>query len=204
MKLYFSPGACSLAPHILLYEAALAHTLVKVDTSTHRTEQGIDFYTVNPKGYVPVLELDDGQRLCEGPIIAQFIADHARRSDLMPAAGSMERYRAMEWQNYITSELHKSFSPLFNPALDAQAKAVFVAVLAKKFKWISGQLRDKPYLLGDTFTAADAYLFTVAGWAEHVSLDLSDFEHLQAFLKRVAARPAVQEAMRAESLHGTY
>lgn len=203
MKLYFSPGACSLAPHILLCEAALTHTLVKVDTSTHRTEGGIDFYTINSKGYVPVLELDDGQRLCEGPIIAQFIADHARRDDLMPAAGSMARYRVMEWQNYITSELHKSFSPLFNPALDAQAKAVFVAILGKKFSWVSDQLRGKPYLLGDTFSAADAYLFTVAGWAKYVGLDLSDFEPLQAFLKRVAARPAVQQAMQAERLHGT-
>ncbi len=201
MKLYFSPGACSLAPHILLCEAALAHTLVRVDTGTHRTEDGIDFYTINPKGYVPVLELDDGQRLCEGPVIAQFIADGAGRDDLMPAAGSMARYRVMEWQNYITSELHKSFSPLFNPALDAQAKAVFVAILGKKFGWVSGQLQGKAYLLGDAFSAADAYLFTVAGWAKFVGLDLSGFAPLQAFLERVAARPAVQQALHAESVH---
>ena len=200
MKLYYSPGACSLAPHIVLCEAKLPHTLIKVDTSTHLTENGIDFYTINPKGYVPVLELDDGQRLSEGPIIAQFIADHTHREDLMPVAGSMARYRVMEWQSYITSELHKSFSPLFNRALDAPAKAVFGAILSKKFGWVSGQLRGKSYLTGESFTAADAYLFTVAGWAKYVSLDLSDLEHLQAFLKRVASRAAVQEAMKAERL----
>lgn len=199
MKLYFSPGACSLAPHILLCETNIPHTLIKVDTS-HRTEDGIDFYTINPKGYVPVLELDDGQRITEGPIIAQFIADQANRQDLMPAAGSMARYRVMEWQSYITSELHKSFSPLFNPALDAAAKAVFAAILSKKLGWVSSQLRGKPYLTGESFTAADAYLFTVAGWAKHVGLDLSDFEHLQAFLQRVGSRPAVQAAMKAEGL----
>jgi glutathione S-transferase len=199
MKLYFSPGACSLAPHILLCETNIPHTLIKVDTS-HRTEDGIDFYTINPKGYVPVLELDDGQRITEGPIIAQFIADQANRQDLMPAAGSMARYRVMEWQSYITSELHKAFSPLFNPALDAAAKAVFAAILGKKFGWVSSQLRGKPYLTGESFTAADAYLFTVAGWAKHVGLDLSDFEHLQAFHQRVGSRPAVQAAMKAEGL----
>ena len=199
MRLYFSPGACSLAPHILLRETNIPHTLIKVDTS-HRTEDGIDFYTINPKGYVPVLELDDGQRITEGPIIAQFIADQANRQDLMPAAGSMARYRVMEWQSYITSELHKSFSPLFNPALDAAAKAVFAAILSKKLGWVSSQLRGKPYLTGESFTAADAYLFTVAGWAKHVGLDLSDFDHLQAFHQRVGSRPAVQAAMKAEGL----
>lgn len=200
MKLYYSPGACSLAPHILLCEAELPHALVKVDTASHRTEDGIDFYTINPKGYVPVLELDNGERLTEGPVIAQLIADRAGREDLMPTAGSMARYRVMEWQSYITSELHKSFSPLFNPALDAAAKAVFGAALVKKFAWVSGKLRGQHYLTGSSFSAADAYLFTVAGWAKHVGLDLSDFEHLQRFLARVAARPAVQAAMKAEGL----
>lgn len=200
MKLYYSPGACSLAPHILLCEAKLPHTLIKVDTGTHLTADGTDFYTINPKGHVPVLERDDGQRLSEGPVIAQFIADHAARDDLMPAAGSLARYRVMEWQNYITSELHKSFSPLFNPALDASAKAVFLAILGKKFGWVADQLRGKSYLTGANFTAADAYLFVVAGWAGHVGLDLSALEPVQAFLQRVAARPAVQEAMAAEGL----
>ena len=202
MKLYYSPGVCSLAPHIMLCEAKVPHTLIKVDTGTHLTEDGTDFYTINPKGYVPVLELDGGQRLSEGPIIAQFIADHAQREDLMPAAASMARYQVMEWQNYITSELHKSFGPLFNPAFDAPAKAIFIAILRKKFSWVSDQLSGKSYLTGDSFTAADAYLFTVAGWAKYVSLDLSDFEQLQAFVKRVASRPAVQEAMKAEGLLG--
>lgn len=198
MKLYYSPGTCSLAPQILLREANLPYTLVKVDTGTHLTEDGTDFYTINPKGYVPVLELDDGERLSEGPVIAQFIADHSHREDLMPAAGSMARYRVMEWQNYITSELHKSFTPLFNPALDAAAKAVIAASLSKKFSWVSAQLRGKAYLTGENFTAADAYLFTVSGWAKYVNVDLSDFQHLQTFLKLVASRPAVQEAMKAQ------
>lgn len=200
MKLYYSPGACSLAPHILLRETSLPHTLVAVDIAARRTQDGTDFAAISPKGYVPLLELADGQRLTEGPVIAQFIADHAGRADLMPAAGSMARYRVMEWQSYITSELHKSFSPLFNAALDAPAKAVFSALLLKKFAWVSGQLRGRAYLTGDTFTAADAYLFTVAGWGKHVGLDLSDFQHLQAFLKLVASRPAVQAALRAEGL----
>lgn len=204
MKLYYSPGACSLAPHILLCEAGLTHTLVRVDLSTHLTEDGADFHAINPKGYVPVLELDDGAHLSEGPVIVQFIADHAGREDLLPAAGSMARYRVSEWQNYITSELHKSFSPLFNPALDACAKAVFAALLSKKFRHVSGHLRGKAYLTGDSFTVADAYLFTVAGWAGHVGLDLSDFGHLQVFLTRVAARPAVQAALQAERSHGAH
>lgn len=200
MKLYFSPGVCSLAPHILLRETQLPFELERVDIGKHTAQQGADYYEINPKGQVPLLELDDGQCLSEGPIIAQYIADKAGRTDLMPAFGSMERYRVMEWQNYVTSELHKSFSPLFNTAIDQPAKAVFAAALRKKFGWVSNQLRDRQYLTGDTFTAADAYLFTVAGWAKHVGLDLSDFEHLQSFLQRVAARPAVREAMKAEGL----
>lgn len=200
MKLYFSPGACSLAPHIVLREAGVPFSLVKVDTGTHKTEHGVDYYTINPKGYVPLLELDDGQRLSEGPVIAQYVSDQANRRDLMPESGTMARYRVMEWQSYITSELHKSFSPLFNPAFDSTAKSIFADGLRKKFGWVSDQLRGKQYLTGDTFTAADAYLFTVAGWAKYVGLDLSHCDHLQAFLKRVADRPAVREAMKAEGL----
>ncbi|WEF31881.1 glutathione transferase GstA [Pseudoduganella chitinolytica] len=200
MKLYYSPGACSLVPHILLRETALPHTLIKVDTGKHVTEQGVDYRGINPKGYVPVLELEDGVRLTEGPVIAQFIADRARREDLMPAAGSMARYRVMEWQNYITSELHKSFSPLFNRALDAAAKEVFLAILHKKFAWVSEQLAAQPYLTGTGFTAADAYLFTVAGWAKLVGLELAGLAPLQAFLQRVAARDAVRQALVAEGL----
>lgn len=200
MKLYFSPGACSLAPHILLREARLPFALERVDIGTHKTEHGVDYYTINPMGQVPLLELEDGQHLSQGPVIAQYICDRAGRDDLMPSAGTMARYRVMEWQNYITSELHKSFSPLFNAAFDSAVKKVFADGLRKKFGWVSDQLRGKQYLSGDNFTAADAYLFTVAGWSKYVGLDLSDYEYLQTFLKRVAQRPAVSEAMKAEGL----
>jgi glutathione S-transferase len=200
MKLYFSPGACSLAPHIVLREANLAFTLEKVDTGKHLTASGDDFYAINPKGQVPLLALDEGGVLSEGPVIAQYIADRAANTSLMPPAGSVARYRVMEWQNYITSELHKSFTPLFNPMLDAKSKGILSALLRKKYQWVDAQLTGKQYLTGDTFTAADAYLFTVTGWAKHVALDLSDLAHLQKFLARTAARPAVQSAMKAEGL----
>lgn len=200
MKLFFAPGACSLAPHIVLKETQLSFKLEKVDTSTHKTEHGLDYYTINSKGAVPVLELDSGERLTEGPIVAQYIADKAGRSDLLPAPGSMGRYRVMEWQNYITSELHKTFTPLFNPELDSSAKKTLASVLRKKYEWVNAQLQAKDYLLGKSFTVADAYLFVVTGWAKHVSLDLADLKHLQGYLARVAARPAVREAMKAEGL----
>ena len=200
MKLYFSPGACSLAPHIVLRESGAAFTLEKVDTTTHVTASGADYYTINPKGQVPLLELDDGTRLSEGPVLAQFIADQAADKTLMPAAGSLARYRVMEWQNYVTSELHKSFTPLFNPEFGSAAKGLHARLLRKKYEWVDGQLAGTNYLTGDEFTAADAYLFTVTGWAKYVNLDLSDLAHLQRFLASVAARPAVREAMKAEGL----
>jgi glutathione S-transferase len=200
MKLYYAPAACSLAPHIVLREAGLAFTLEKVDTARHRTADGGDFYALNPKGQVPLLELSDGTRLTEGPVIAQFIADRAEASSLMPAAGTVERYRVMEWQNYITSELHKSFTPLFHNDVDATAKQALAAVLRKKLEWLDGQLEGRDYLTGDTFTAADAYLFVVLGWAAFVKLDIADLAHLQAFIARVAARPAVRDALQAEGL----
>jgi glutathione S-transferase len=200
MKLFFSPGACSLAPHIVLREAALPFTLERVDTARHVTEHGADYYGINPKGQVPLLELDDGQRLSEGPVIAQYVADRAAARTLMPEPGSLARYRVMEWQNYITSELHKAFSPLFDPAFDAAAKARHSALLRKKLEWVDSMLADSAFLTGDTFTAADAYLFTVVGWARHVALDLSGLRHLQRFMQQVAERPAVREAMRAEGL----
>ncbi len=200
MKLYFSPGACSLSPHIVLREAGLPFTLEKVDLTTHKTSQGVDYYTINPKGQVPVLELDNGDRLSEGPIVAQYVADTAKNADLMPLAGTHARYRVLEWQNYVTSELHKSFTPLFNPDVNAEAKGVLAKLLKKKYRWVATQLEGRQYLSGDTFTAADAYLFTVSGWAKHVNLDLSDLTGLQTYLSRVAARPAVKEAMRAEGL----
>ncbi len=202
MKLYYSPGACSLAPHIVLREAGLPFTLEKVDLAKHVLSAGGDYFSVNAKGQVPVLELDDGERLTEGPVIAQFIADQAGNTTLMPAAGSLARYRVMSWQNHITSELHKSFSPLFSPAFDANAKALIIQLLGKKYAWLDGQLAHTPFLTGDSFTAADAYLFTVTGWAKIVGLDLSHLPHLQAFLARVGSRPAVQAAMKAEGLLG--
>lgn len=200
MKLFFSPGACSLAPHIVLKETQQAFKLEKVDTGTHTTADGADYYAINPKGAVPVLELENGERLTEGPIIAQYLADKAGRADLLPAAGSMDRYRVMEWQNYITSELHKTFTPLFNPDLDSSAKKTLASVLRKKYEWVNTQLQSKDYLLGQSFTVADAYLFAVTGWAKYVSLDLADLKHLQDFLARVAGRPAVREALKAEGL----
>lgn len=200
MKLYFSPGACSLASHIVLRESGAAFTLEKIDTTKHLTATGADYYAINPKGQVPLLELDDGTRLSEGPVLAQFIADQAANKTLMPAAGSLARYRVMEWQSYVTSELHKSFTPLFNPEFDVSAKALHARLLRKKYEWIDSRLAAANYLTGDEFTAADAYLFTVTGWAKYVNLDLSDLAHLQRFLARVAARPAVREAMKAEGL----
>lgn len=200
MKLYFSPAACSLAPHIVLRETGLTFDLAKIDTGRHVTADGGDFYAVNAKGQVPVLELDDGTRLTEGPVIAQYVADKASATSLVPAAGTFARYRVMEWQNYITSEIHKSFTPLFHDDVDATAKQALAGVLRKKLAWLDGQLVGKPYLTGEAFTAADAYLFVVLGWARFVKLDIANLSHLQAFIARVAARPAVREAMRAEGL----
>ncbi len=200
MKLFFSPAACSLAPHIVLREAGLPFSLEKIDTAKHLTSAGADYYAINPKGQVPVLELDTGERLTEGPVIAQYIADQAKNTTLMPAAGTLARYRVMEWQSYITSELHKSFTPLFNPGFEATAKSLHATLLRKKYEWVNGCLTSRHYLTGNSFTAADAYLFTVTHWAKHVGLDLSDLADLQSFLGRVAARPAVREAMKAEGL----
>ncbi len=199
-KLYYSPGACSLSPHIVLHEAKLPFEAVLASTKTHKLADGTDFYGINPKGYVPLLELDDGTRLSEGPVIVQYIADQVPASGLAPAAGTMARYRLMEWLNFITSELHKGFSPLFNPAMPEEAKGLARTKLADRLSWVNTQLAGKPYLMGDTFTVADAYLFTVAGWGRHVGVDIASLADLQAFMARVAARPAVQAAMKAEGL----
>jgi glutathione S-transferase len=199
-KLYYSPGACSLSPHIALREAGLPFDLVLASTKTKKLADGTDFNTVNSKGYVPLLELDDGQRLSEGPVIVQYIADQAPASQLAPAAGTMARYRLMEWLNFITSELHKGFSPLFNPAMPEEAKSLARAKLVERLTWVNGQLAGKSFLMGDTFSVADAYLFTVAGWAKYVGVDISGLAELGAYLGRVAARPAVQAAMKAEGL----
>ncbi len=200
MKLYYSAGACSLAPHIVAKEAGLAIALERVDLRAHKTADGSDFYGINPKGSVPFLLLDSGEYLSEGPIICQYLADLEENNTLIPAAGTMARYRVMEWQNYITSELHKSFSPLFNPASAVETKAEFAAGLKKKYAWVSAQLADKNYLTGDDFTVADAYLFVVTNWTKYVGLDISEYTPLTQFLQRVASRPAVLAALKEEGL----
>lgn len=200
MKLYFSPGACSLSPHIVLREAGLAHTLEKVSLASKTTASGTDFRTINPKGYVPALQLDNGEVLTEGPAIVQYLADLVPAKGLAPAAGSFERYRLAEWLNFISTELHKSFSPLFQPDTPAETKQAARARLEARFGFVAERLAGKDYLLGNQFSVADAYLFTVLGWTAHVKLDLAPWPVLQAYQQRVAARPAVREAMTAEGL----
>ncbi|MBK1715874.1 glutathione transferase GstA [Rubrivivax gelatinosus] len=200
MKLYYSPGACSLSPHIVLLESGLAFEAVLASTKTHRLADGTDYYTINPKGCVPLLELDDGERLSEGPAIVQWIADQVPEKKLAPTAGTMARYRLAEWLNFISTELHKNYSPLFTPGMPDEAKALFRSKLLGRFGHVDNALANQPYLLGEDFSVADAYLFVVSGWARHVGVDLSGFAHLARFVERVGARPAVQQAMRAEGL----
>lgn len=200
MKLYYSPGACSLSPHIVSYELGLNLPVEKVDTKTKRTETGRDYLAINPKGYVPALELDNGEVLTEGPAIVQYLADQKGNTALAPANGTLARARLQEMLNYITSEIHKTYSPLFSDATPEVTREDRKAYLAKRYDFIEKILAKQPYLLGDHFTVADAYLFTVTRWADFVKLDLSAFPHVQAFQKRVAARPAVQAAMAAEGL----
>lgn len=200
MKLYYSPGACSLSPHIVLREAGLDFELVLASTKTHKLADGTDYYTINKKGYVPLLELDNGERLTEGPVIVQYLADLAPASQLAPANGTMARYRLQEWLNFLTSEVHKGFSPLFNPATPEEYKSMGKARLADRLRWVDAQLEGKSYLMGDQFTVADAYLFTLTNWARPIGLDISGLAHLGAFMTRVTARPAVQQAMKAEGL----
>lgn len=200
MKLYYAPGACSLSPHIVLREAGIPFTPVKVSTKTHQIDGGGDFYAVNPKGYVPVLELDDGTRLTEGPAVVQYIADQAPATKLAPANGTMERYKLQEWLNFITSELHKQYSPLFDSTTPDEVKTKQRDKLAKRYDWIAQQLGDKDYLTGSTFTVADAYLFTVTNWTKSTGIDMARWPALQSYMRRVAARPHVQEALKAEGL----
>ncbi|MBB4846033.1 glutathione S-transferase [Paucibacter oligotrophus] len=200
MKLYYSPGACSLSPHIALREAGLPFELVLASTKTKKLQDGTDFYSINSKGSVPVLELDDGQRLTEGPAIVQYIADLAPAAKLAPANGTWERYRLQEWLNYITSELHKGFSPLFNPATVEETKAQVRAALQARLSWVNEQLEGRQYLLGEQFSVADAYLFVVSNWGQYVGVSLDGLSHLLALRERVASRPAVQAALKAEGL----
>jgi glutathione S-transferase len=200
MKLYYSPGACSLSPHIVLREAGLAFSPVLASTKTHKLADGTDYYTINPKGYVPLLELDDGQRLSEGPAIVQYVADQVPHKKLAAAWGTMERYRQIEWLNFITSELHKTYGVLFNPAMPEEAKAVARTRIRSRMEWVNQQLEGRDYLMGEAFSVPDAYLFTVANWSKFANVDLSGLDHLSAFMARMAARPAVQEALKAEGL----
>ncbi|UJB65866.1 glutathione transferase GstA [Acidovorax sp. YS12] len=200
MKLYYSPGACSLSPHIVLHEAGLAYTPVLASTKSHKLQDGTDFYTINPLGYVPVLELDDGARLREGPAIVQYLADQAPHKNLAPANGTLARYRLQEWLTFIGTELHKGFGPLFTPGTPEDYKPLVRERLLGRLQWVDGELAHKPYLMGEQFTVADAYLFTVSNWCGHVDVDISGLKHLTAYRERVAARPAVQAAMKAEGL----
>jgi glutathione S-transferase len=200
VKLFYSPGACSLSPHIVLAELGLPHELVKVSTKTKKTQDGGDYLQVNGKGYVPTLELDDGQRLSEGPAIVQYLADKVPAAKLAPANGTMERYRLQEWLNFITSEVHKQFSPLFYPTTPDDVKEAQRTKLAGRFTWLNQQLEGKDYLMGKQFTVADAYLFTVLRWGSLTGMDMSRWPVLTQYIARVAARPLVQEAMKAEGL----
>ena len=201
MQLYFSPGACSLASHITLREAGLPFDLKRADTKTKKLDDGSDYLAVNSKGAVPSLRLDSGEILTEGVAIMQYIADRKPDSKLVPATGTIERYRVLEWLNYLTSEVHKSFSPLFNPNAAPEVKAYTTANLEKKLDWTNAQLSGKRYLTGDTFTVADAYLFTLVNWTYFVGIDLGKWPALKQFHDRVAARPKVQEALDAEGLN---
>lgn len=200
MKLYYFPGACSLAAHIVLREAGIPFDLDKVDLATHQTESGADFYAVNPKGYVPALGLDDGQLLTEDQVILQYLADLKPEAGLAPALGSMERYRLMEWLAFIATEVHKSFSPLWNPQSPEETRQAAIALLGRRFDYLEERLRGKEWLLGNRFTVADAYLCTVLGWAGYHKLDMSKWPVLREYLDRAMARPAVQQAMKAEGL----
>ena len=201
MKLYFAPGACSLSPHIVAHELGLPLSLARVDTATKKLADGGDFWAINPKGYVPALQLDDGQVLTEGPAIVQYLADQKPDAKLAPANGTMERYRLQEMLGYINSELHKTYSPLFSPNSSPELRKDREDYLRKRYKPLDERLAKGPYLFGEQFTVADAYLFTVTNWANFVKLDLSAFPNLLAFQARVAARPGVQAAMAAEGLN---
>ena len=200
MKLYYSPGACSLSPHITLHESGLKFEHLRAPTKTHQLDDGTDYYSINPLGYVPLLELDDGTRLTEGPAIVQYIADQVPEKNLAPANGTVARAQLQSWLNFIATEIHKGFSPLFNPATPADYKATGIEKLQSRLKWVNGELAGKSYLMGERFSVADPYLFTVTNWAPKAGVDISSLTHLAAFRERVAARPAVQRAMKEEGL----
>jgi glutathione S-transferase len=200
MKLYFSPGACSLSPHIALHEAGLKFETEQVDLKAKTTKSGGDFRAINPKGQVPVLKLDNGETLTEGPVIVQYIADQKPGSKLAPPAASWERYRLEEWLNFTTSELHKGLGSLFNPKMTDAWKAVVVEILGGKMAFVAKSLEGKSYIMGEGFTVADCYLFTILNWTRFLKFDTSAWPGIEGYLKRVAARPAVHATLMAEGL----
>ncbi len=200
MKLYFAPGACSLSPHIVLEEASIVADTEQVNNQEKKTKSGADYWRINPKGQVPALQLDSGEMLTEGPVIVQYLADQKPASGLVPPAGTIERYRVQEWLNFITSELHKSFGPIFRPTTPDAFKTISKENLGKRFDWLDKQLAGRQYLMGEKFTVADAYLFTVLRWTARIQIDLGQWPNLKAYVDRVAARPKVQAAMKAEGL----
>ena len=200
MKLYYSPGACSLSPHIVLREAGLPFELERVDLKTKMTAGGIDYTSINPKGYVPALALDDGQVLTEGPAIVQYLADRVPEKKLAPANGTLERYRLQEWLNFISTELHKGMGGLFNANMLEDWRAVVKGIIARRLDYLAKQLEGNNYLMGESFTVADAYLFTILGWSKLLAVNLAPWPVLKRYTERVAARPAVHEALVAEGL----
>lgn len=201
MKLYFSPGACSLSPHIILRESGGDFEIEQVDGRAKKTKSGADYWKINPKGQVPALALDGGEMLTEGPVIVQYIADQNPLSGLIPAAGTLERYRVQEWLNHITSELHKSFGPLFKDTTPEAYKTISKENLGKRFAFIDEHFAKHQYLANDKFSVADAYLYTVLRWTTRVGIDVAQWPYLKAYMDRIAARPKVQEALKAEGLN---
>jgi glutathione S-transferase len=200
MKLYFTPGACSMAPHILLRETGQTFDLEQVDLASKKTKSGADYKKINGKGYVPALQLDNGEVITEAPIILQYLADQKPESGLMPKAGTMERYRTQEWLNFVTSELHKGLGALFNPAVPDAYRTMAIDRVGTRLDFLESKLQGKQYLQGDKFTAPDAYLFTILSWAPHLKVSLDKWPGIQAYLGRVAARPQVQATLKAEGL----
>ncbi|HEX5340689.1 MAG TPA: glutathione transferase GstA [Gammaproteobacteria bacterium] len=201
MKLYYSPGACSMAPHIVLNELGLPYEAVPVDTHTHKlVKTGADYYAINPKGYVPAIELDDGSLLTEVAAILQYLADRKPEAGLLAAPGSMQRYRTIEWLTFISSELHKGFSPLWNPDMPEVAKGMFLDKLKTRFALLDAHLADNEFLMGKQFTVADAYAYTILNWSTFLKIDMSPWPQVQAYMKRVAVRVKVRETLHAEKL----
>jgi len=199
MKLFYSPNACSLAPHIVLRELGLPFDLIKVDLQQHLTELGEDFYLLNKKGQVPVLQLEDGSFLTEGAVISQFLVDQFERRDLLAEINTVERYQTLSWMNFIAAEIHKAYSPFFHESYGEDSKTIFSTILNKHYAWVDQQLDGQNYLMGSNFTIADIYLFVVTRWADFIGLDLGHFIHLTAFMQRIARRQTVQDAIAAEA-----